>query len=238
MGPRTRIVESTITDEERTAADQFGLPKWPAMVVHGDPVSPEQAMEILVRTNYWGSTCNDHEWDRKVLDMAGIKYETSRGYLSVDYNDVDRFSTAMGVLPLEYLANSRVSSSFVGGPHGWCDWDGRIGSSTYNIGKWPGAATVLDEWALIAKTFPFLNLWCQLYSHEVCEAEARPVVEYIVKDGRAVCQPPTQRAARPTHDDFETNLLDIVAGRAGRERGCSGAKLAQALKHVRWSLRA
>ena len=222
-----------VTDEEIKAADQFGLPKWPAMVVHGDPVSPEQAMEILVRTNHWGSTCNDHEWDRQVFELTGIKREDKGHYLSVDYDDVDRFCTENGVLQLEYLTNSRVSSSFVGGPHGWCDWDGRIGSSNYNIGKWPSAAQILEEWALIAKTFPFLNLWCQLYSHEVCEDEARPVVEYRVEGGRAVCRPPTQRSARPTNDDFEMNLLDIAAGRAGRERGCSGAKLAQAIKHVR-----
>lgn len=33
------------------------------------------------------------------------------------------------------------------------------------------------------EAFPYLDLRCQLLSGESCEEEAKPVVEFIVKDG-------------------------------------------------------
>jgi hypothetical protein len=137
------------------------LPKWPAMVVVGESVTPEQAAEILVRTDNWHISTNDKAWGRAVRETVGLppsSWELPEGEdrlerLKEIWAAEDRFRQEVGVLQLEYLSNSQIASCYVGGPHGWCDWTGRIGSANYNIGKWPGADTVLEEWERIAAAF-------------------------------------------------------------------------------------
>ena len=42
------------------------LPKWPALVVIGESVTKEQAMEILIRTDSLYFGCNDKEWEEEL----------------------------------------------------------------------------------------------------------------------------------------------------------------------------
>jgi hypothetical protein len=203
------------------------LPKWPALVVHGEPVTREQAMEILIRTDLWMVSTNDREWERLVLDAAGIRVNPKWG--GADYEDVRRFREAMGVLDLEYLANCQIASCYIGGPRGWCDWNGRIGCSEYNIGKWPSVDMVAAEWATIAEAFPFLSLWSQLYSGESCQDGIVPVVEFIVERGAVRVQRPATRALTPFRD---IHAEVMGAFRPGGERGCSLETLSTALAHV------
>jgi hypothetical protein len=95
-----------------------------------------------------------------------------------------------GFLELSLLYTSRISSTWIGGPHGWCDWDGRIGSSNYNIGKWPDADHVTAEWELIAATFPYLDLTAQLITDE---GDGQVAAQWRVRNGTAErCTPGTQ----------------------------------------------
>lgn len=219
------------------------LPKWPALVVVGKPVTKEQAAEILIRTDSMSFSSNDREFDRQLNEIFyGVEIK-EKGYdskeraikqkLGLDPDDkgswnacwdyIDRIMSETGQIDLEYLNNNQVVSSWIGGPHGWCDWQGKIGCWNYNIGKWPSVETVFREWQRIAKAFPFLDLTCQLMNHEVdCEEYVNdipgPVVEFRVKSGRVTMKEPRSVLQRPSHGD--ENMFMKVFMRGG-ERGCS-----------------
>jgi hypothetical protein len=146
-------------------------------------------------------------------------------YTTTVYRDIERFSKDIGALDLHYLHNSRIASSWVGGPHGWCDWSGAITSANYNIGKWPSVREVFDDWSAIAAAFPFLRLWSQLYSGETCEDGTTPLVEFVIGEGKATVCRPTERGVSPVGAD----LSGFVLGRVGGERGCTAAMLDNAL---------
>lgn len=44
--------------------------KWPRLLVVGDNVTPEQADQILIRTNSWYLFSNDKGWERTVQQLA------------------------------------------------------------------------------------------------------------------------------------------------------------------------
>lgn len=171
------------SSNDGAAAFNIALPKWPALLVMGKKVTREQAVEIIFRTNS-GWSSNDRHFLKFVADNIGHKTdEYDYMYLNPEMRE------QWGSLPLEYLGNSRIVSCWIGGPHGWCTWEGDIFTNNYNIGKWPSVQEVFSEWSEIAQAFPFLDLRCQLLDREAGEEieegenPATVVVEFIVKDG-------------------------------------------------------
>lgn len=221
-----------------------GLPKWPAIVVKGKPVTEDQAKEIIIRTDSFYFGCNDREWESQINSMVyGVGAGNSNdleAYLKKkhnvnDWSDYwqvkDSYVKKYGRLEdLQYLQNSRISSSWIGGPHGWCSWNGRIGCSNYNIGKWPSTEGVYNEWVIIAEAFPFLDLKCQLMDSEAGENEdPKPVVEYEIKNGKVKIYEPKEILDYPVFgsDDMIRRFSDPHA-----ERGCSAKTLNEALEFV------
>jgi len=93
------------------------LPKWPGMIVEGDPVTPELAAEIIIRTDsqlpdftYAG---NDSDLCQQLNDLFSVPHVT------IDPNKLSKLRDKLHIIPLEYLCNDRIVSSWVGGPHGW-----------------------------------------------------------------------------------------------------------------------
>lgn len=228
------------------------LPKWPAMVVVGKPVTMEQAAEIIVRTSDPECSCNDHLFSNSAqgilfdldpeecaLYTYGAVEDVIRKKLGIsdksNWKDVVVYKAAkqneLGILDLEYLANSRICSSWIGGPHGWCDWEGNIGCSNYNIGKYPTVENIYDEWSLIAKTFPFLELKCQLFNHEAGEEESvyksEAVIEFHVEDGKVTMHYPKEILKMP-----QFNYEGSLAFSRGGELGCTLETLKWAVKCV------
>lgn len=204
-----------------------GLPKWPECRVEGMNVSPEQAMEILIRTDGWYVSTNDQAWQAHVYHLAGVPQDLTRS--RTDWGLWDPFLEQHRVLDLEYLNNDQIASCYIGGPHGWCSWDGTVAQRGCNIGKWPSVDTVYEEWQRIAEAFPFLSLRCQLFSGEECEAGSVPVVEYVVAEGSVrMCEPqePLEPSVRPA---FSYKALTEPYG----ERGCTPAMLKEALRITR-----
>lgn len=154
--------------------------KWPAMLVTGDKITPDQARDIIFRTNGVYLSTNDREFEANVMEYFDIP-KAEYGY----YNSYEKLREEFKTLSINYLNNDRISSCWVGGLHGWVNWDGTVFSNNYNIGKWPSVEEVLEDWATIAQAFPYLNLRCQLVNHEVCEEdkETQVTAEYLVKDG-------------------------------------------------------
>lgn len=222
------------------------LTKWPLLVVEGDRVTGEQANEILIRTNSWMYGCNDKAWERTVGEIVGLPAEPDYYRLAPDdfaermrlVNErqaIEReFNEALGILDLEYLYNQRIMSAWIGGPKGWCDWDGQIACNTYNIGKYPDSSEVEAEWAAIAEAFPYLRLRAQLFPDE--GEVITPAVEYRVAEGRVevVVAPTDVLTGRPDNSIADDFIDQVRFGfRPGRERGVSVERLVAAVEQVR-----
>jgi hypothetical protein len=209
--------------------------KWPRLIVTGEPVTREQANEILVCTNSWDFCTNDQEWERQILSMAGEFGRPVRPEHGADfslfreyYERCRDWEERLGVLNLHYLGNARIASSWIGGPHGWCDWDGRIGCSNYNIGKWPDQVTVTEDLQQIAAAFPYLTMHVQLIGDE---GDGGVLDTWAVRGGQAALVEPAGMLDRPAVSDVEGWFEALMFDRH-RERGCSIARLREALQQV------
>lgn len=216
------------------------LPKWPALIVWGNPVSRDQAKEILIRTcglEYFST--NDTDFKKELFEFI---YDVEVGfgeYVSFLSDAVEGgweesqkmadeviIKTGNFYDNLGYLGNEQICSSWIGGAHGWCGWNGHIGTNNYNIGKWPSGEEVLHDWEIIAKAFPFLDLTCQLLSGETCEDNLEAVIQYRIKDGKVRVSKPNKVKLFPKGADFSHFLTD------GWERGCSVENFKKAYNFV------
>lgn len=220
----------------------FHLPKWPALLVEGELVSSDQAAEIIIRTGQWPVMTNDRKWEDIIAKHSG----SMPSYRNMDYSlpheqrvakyeawakAHEEFKEKYKILDLNFLQNCRVASAWVGGAHGWCNWDGDIGSTDYNIGKWPTAEAVFSEWKTIAEAFPYLDLTAQLLNVEAGEAagehggdrSVEALVEYRVKDGKVTVRVPDRPLIIPNSDMVTSDWTHD-------ERGCSEETLKWALE--------
>lgn len=139
--------------------------KWPQCVVIGKKVTVEQAREILIKTDYFFTSAypggNDEKYDselRKQLNMPPIyswdKDVSDRVEL---FKKNEAWQILHDCLHLNYFINNWISSSYVGGPNGWCHVNGNI-HSAINIGKWPSWDEVEEDLQDLGKVFPFLDM--------------------------------------------------------------------------------
>lgn len=205
-----------------TATHHSIATKWPRLIVTGQPVTHQQANEILLRTNcWWYLGGNDRLWTRLVADAVSL---TLDGYDNPTTDTTRALIARWNVLELEYLANARIESSWIGGPHGWCDWNGTIGCANYNIGKWPSAEQVTAEWAAIAAAFPFLSLDAQVVEDEG-EADTA-AVQWRVRDGVVEVVEPGELLRAPSDVTFLAPLM------IGGERGVPLSRLREAVAQL------
>jgi hypothetical protein len=210
------------------------LTKWPRLIVvpeKPEPVTREQANEILLRTNGSFFSVNDREWEKQVCDVLGIEtewkpYKDGGGYWDASWKSGMAWYESIGGLELHYLENSQIASAWIGGPHGWCDWDGNIGCSSWNIGKWPEAEEVTEDWEKIAAAFPYLDLHAQCVTDE---GDGEVAAQWRVTDGKAALVKPIGRF--PSRDLGEGQMLARILGRHG-ERGVSLERLKEATGQV------
>jgi hypothetical protein len=188
------------------------LPKWSRMVITGDNVTKEQAKEIIVRTDDFNFSSNDVEWKKELYQSLNIPLEGQ--YCFPDHDKLKEVSKEMGLLNIYYLCNNQIASCSILGPHGWCSWEGNIGCD-YNIGKYPSIENVLKELELIAGTWKFLNMKCQLWNGECFEDEISPIVEFTVNNGKVIVGIPTKYETK----EFPISNLKVLEKNG--ERGCS-----------------
>ena len=131
--------------------------KWPAILITGEKVTEEQAMDILIRTDEnivspGGYTwSNNKEFQRNWCEMINFDEDCKRPENFVE---------------LYYLGNNSIASSWVGGSQSWIWEDGSIFKFS-NIGKWPAVENVIDELNRITHAFPYLKLKVTLFDEEV-----------------------------------------------------------------------
>lgn len=216
------------------------------MLVWGKPVSVEQAKEIIFLTDrvltsfdtFYGG--NDKEWNENVVRWLGYKELTDHckhlEQLSLAY---DRERSLMLWNPIyeaslylrrklnapetdtDYVTNSWASCAYVYGPHGWCHPDGTIGYVD-NVGKWPEARSLFDEWSKLAERFPFLDLKVTLMDREHSEENKVPVFSIKVCDGKAELIPTEtpQPGDMPAIDRSDSVFMKRLMSR-GAEIGLS-----------------
>lgn len=213
------------------------LGKWPRIVVTGAPVTQEQADDIIVRTTaLFPLFSNDKAWLRQVQTMFGIdpgrEFESGRAA-----------ARRLHTIDLHYLENHQITSTWWGGPHGWVDWDGTVGCATWNVGKWPSADELTEDWSAIAAAFPYLDLEAWAFDPE---PEVEPLAcHWRVHAGAATELPPafppieTDEAAENTRFE-QTFAAAPRCGACGRcsydspcERGVAVERLQAAIDRVR-----
>lgn len=211
------------------------MTKWPRLIVVPESghemVTREQANEILVRTNSPHLFSNDKVWERAVGEVLGHPHLDNRmgpePGAAMAWIEAEReWMAGLGMLELHYLVNSRIVSAWIGGPHGWCDWDGNLGCSTWNIGKWPEVEEVTEDWEKIAAAFPYLDLHAQCVANE---GEGEVAAQWRVTGGRAaLVEPIEQFTARELG---EADFLFRMIG--GGERGVSLERLREAAAQLK-----
>lgn len=217
--------------------------KWPRLLVVGQPVTPEQADDILIRTNRWGwISTNDRQWEQIIdivafqitgrpmrpnsqwLTTAAERTEANRTY----HEKTRAWEERHGILRLNYLSNAQIASAWIGGPHGWCDWNGQIGCDNYNLGKWPSDDDITEDWTAIAEAFPYLDLTAQCLEDE---GEGDPAAQWRVHAGTVEYNPePTERITTPTNTALDYFMDTLEDGRS--ECGVSEGRLRAALQRV------
>lgn len=198
--------------------------KWPLLLVEGEAVTEMQAEEIILRTCGGYFIGNDRAWERQIHSLLGIvpASDDRRAWAAVS-----SWYDSIGGLNLSYLVSQRIYSASLVGPHGWCDWDGRIGCGRFNIGKWPSVEAVEGELSDIAAAWPFLRMRVQLVEHE---GDGDLCGEWLVSDGKMIETEPGPDIAHE-QVDWADIALRLVMDRS-RERGVSAERLAAALGRV------
>ena len=173
----------------KAQAFKLSLPKWSQCIISGDPITEEQALEIIRRTDSFmrGGVGNNKHFIEKansILRIPQIKdYPCDREGWDRYYEDRESFQKKWGFINLEYLSNHWVSSPWVGGPNGWCHPDGTI-AYRHNIGKWPEVKDIYNELRTIATEFPFLSFTCTLVNGEEEEVNRTSVVSFKISRGK------------------------------------------------------
>jgi len=159
-----------------------GLPKWPQCIITGKPVAPEQAQEIIRRTDQFfgaGGGGNARQQNRKIRQILGMPEDpwdtpqgTERGVIRELYQRIDAWKKSWGYIETDYIHNTWIASAYVGGPYGWCHPDGQIGYID-NIGKWPSVEEVCQDLSTLLEAFPYLELGVTLLDGEICEDDEK-----------------------------------------------------------------
>lgn len=204
-----------------------GLPKWPEMFLTGTSVTPEQAKEILFRTDRSVARAstytfggNDHRFAESCYHSFGwtkmFEIEKQHG-LMPSIRASQLWADKMDMISTEYINNSFLSTAYIGGPHGWCNPSGQIYSKGHNIGKWPGVEEVVRDLEALLAAFPFIDAQCTLFSGEQCEDHTAPVITMTINsegvktfhpDLGAHCIPYDAHAKR----DILENMGNILGG--------------------------
>lgn len=187
------------------------LTKWSRLVVVGEPVTVEQAYEILLRTcslKYYPTSYPKQYTVGRFLETLDLPEPNEYGHLEQD--EVEAMYLSIGSLDLYELENDRFFSCWVNGRHGWVNFDGKVFSNNYNIGKWPEADTVYRDICLIAERFPFLTASFQLCPNEGSDS---PIVQFDINNGEATYKTTdlTLLTSLPTAEEDITEMIDNIS---------------------------
>lgn len=166
--------------------------KWPGLLVLGDPIPEDLALEINLRTWSWSS--NERHYMAEIASrILGRPVDRWEGF----YQNERAAKERIRALRTYYLSNAWITSNWVGGPKGWCRPDGQIRTCNYNIGKWPSAEDVEEGLAEVAAEWPVLRMRVQVLSGETYEPDLHVTDEWEVEGGRVRAVTPGTPVLQP-----------------------------------------
>lgn len=211
-----------MTELEKTY--NVNLPKWPQMLISGSPVTPEQAKEIIFRTDafltdaYGYNGGNNIEFNEHYRNSSGLSMLDGGDNYAKKFDFNNYVKEKVGFIELNYVPSDFASSCFVGGPDGFCSPDGEIKFSN-NVGKWPSAEVIYEDLVELAEAFPFLEMKCTLMDGESCEENTKPVISFDVCNG-VVCVTDSHLEREDGPELFDTSrLLASLRGDLSGELG-------------------
>jgi hypothetical protein len=191
---------------------QLPLPKWPQMVVSGVSVTVEQAKEIILRTDDFLTSISKYAGGNH--DTFNNSYREAAGLIGEDWELEHYVRDEIGYIETSFVFNNWASSSYIAGPHGWCNPTGRI-HFNHNVGKWPEVSDIYADWVMIARAFPFLELSATLTNGEWSEENTSAVCTIYVKNGTVEVKEPSDVSLSIGCDEnvsFE-KLVEILGSR-------------------------
>jgi hypothetical protein len=188
------------------------LSKWTGMICIGDKLMPEQALEIIIRTDRY-SFYNDYYRDVQLIDLVKKTYMrclSVEDQISDQTLDIEKFNRMFGILPLNYLNNHMLYHST--GLHGWMKKDGTVKTSSYNIGKRPNKKDLIEEVQLIIDAFPFIkNIHFQFLNGEIDNPIKKVVFSIKVINREIIINNDAEKILLPSDEnDFEQNYLTDI----------------------------
>ena len=204
-----------------------GLDKWPQMLLFGKPVTQEQASDIVRRTDRFlrdGYGGNNHAYNEHVLNTLGLDIVNWRNEEKIkkEYNlQGNEFSQLryglftewqekeFKAVYTEYVDNHWVTSSYIGGPSGWCNPNGELRYSE-NIGKWPSVEEIYRDFLTLATAFPFIEMSAVFMSGESCEDNTYPVISFVIKDQKVELHLPSEYDVFENYGGFEKVQLELL----------------------------
>lgn len=173
---------------------RVSLPKWPQLIITGEPVPEKWTKDIIFRTDTFFDSIsryaggNNHGWNEWAHEQLGydllFKLESELGTTKY-YEAVDKLRRELGFVQTNYITNSWASCAYVYGPHGWCSPKGEI-CHVDNVGKWPSAEMIYNDLLMLAAAFPYLNLTATVMSGEMGEALKEPLITFVVRAGEVL----------------------------------------------------
>lgn len=171
--------------------------KWPGLLIWGEPVSEDYALEVIRRTDMANTSYvstndkdfkRDFEWLLYGAEKDFANFHTDADVRDAYWDAMDSAHFTFGGLELQHLQQEWIATSYIGGNNGWMHPDGKI-NNFKNFGKWPSAEEIQYDLDMIVRAFPDLcmNLawWDKEYS-EVIEGDwiDEPSGGWIVDKGK------------------------------------------------------
>lgn len=172
------------------------LPKWPSCLFVGRKVVPPEWTErIAIQTSGFDFFSNDRatsaELNATIADVTSRVWKTATNTdIAFNYDDGnkdDSTRSRYGVLRgVSYFSNNMLMSACVN-VDSWLSWRGKI-EARYNVGKYPSAEELYQEWCVIAAAYPpdVLDLVCFVYDRETCQLAPgdQPLIQFTIQGGK------------------------------------------------------
>lgn len=187
------------------------LPKWPALIVTGKPITKDQARDVIRVTDdtfvYANGDLDSASYSlmanrliiplrpQWVYDSLLLSRDSrfERQLRMEEYEAQAIWSYQWGSLKIGELRNHIISYGY-----GWCRPNGYIGLID-NIGKWPKIRSIYEDLISIASTFPYLSMGVTIMSASRTEGGS-PVVSMRVKEGTVTLVDPEDEDVHSGHE--------------------------------------
>lgn len=219
------IQEDKTDDHQKdplTRLDEIGeIEKWTGCLIQGNRLSKAWTERLCLQTSGFDLFTNSQLLLKEYYDALAIPYDSNGNTYSrdfrchaKDYKDAQKLNKACGVMKdIRYLSNSCICSASLGNQN-WVQWDGSI-KKCGNLGKYPTARNIYDEWCVIAKRFPILNIICQLLDGELSYDnldELNPIVQFNIHDGKVDIQFNDIKKLDLKHSNVYDDILSSLSG--------------------------